>query len=39
MSTDYKTGLFAMARVLRLADGPDAVHRSLIARLEFAKYR
>ena len=31
--------LFAMARVLRLADGPDAVHRSLIARLEFAKYR
>ena len=31
--------LFAMARVLRLADGPDAMHRSLIARLEFAKYR
>ena len=30
--------MFAMARVLRIADGPDAVHRNLIARLEFAKY-
>ncbi len=26
--------LFAQARVLRLADGPDEVHRALIARLE-----
>lgn len=31
--------MFAMARVLRIADGPDAVHRNLIARLEFAKYK
>lgn len=28
------TGLFAHARTLRIADGPDEVHRSLIARLE-----
>lgn len=33
------TGLFALARALRLADGPDAVHRGLIARLEIAKYK
>jgi alkylation response protein AidB-like acyl-CoA dehydrogenase len=32
------TGLFAMARSLRLADGPDAVHRDLIARIELAKH-
>ncbi len=31
--------LFAMARVLRIADGPDEVHRGLIARVELAKYR
>jgi alkylation response protein AidB-like acyl-CoA dehydrogenase len=29
--------LFAQARVLRLADGPDEVHRGLIARIELAK--
>lgn len=33
------TGLFAMARSLRIADGPDAVHRGVIARVELAKYQ
>jgi acyl-CoA dehydrogenase len=32
------TGLLAIARVLRLADGPDEVHRGLIAKMELAKY-
>ncbi len=32
------TGLYAMARALRLADGPDAVHRGIIARLELLKH-
>ena len=30
-------GFFAQARSLRLADGPDEVHRGLIARIELAK--
>jgi acyl-CoA dehydrogenase len=30
---------YAMSRVLRLADGPDEVHRQQIGRMELAKYR
>lgn len=32
------SGLMGMARVLRLADGPDEVHRGMVARLELKKY-
>lgn len=39
LSYDFPlTAMFANARVLRLADGPDEVHRGLIARMELAKY-
>ncbi|HEY1086142.1 MAG TPA: acyl-CoA dehydrogenase family protein, partial [Archangium sp.] len=31
------TGFYAQARALRLADGPDEVHKGLIAKLELAK--
>ena len=30
--------MYAQARVLRIVDGPDAVHRGMIARVELAKY-
>jgi alkylation response protein AidB-like acyl-CoA dehydrogenase len=33
------TSLFAIARALRIADGPDAVHRSLIAKIEIARHQ
>ena len=32
-------GAYAGIRTLRLADGPDEVHRRTIARLEFKKHR
>jgi acyl-CoA dehydrogenase len=31
-------GAWTAARSLRLADGPDEVHRGVIARLELARY-
>ena len=31
--------LYAMARMLRLADGPDAVHRAVVAKAEIARHQ
>jgi hypothetical protein len=31
--------MFATIRTLRIADGPDEVHRALIAKLELKKYK
>lgn len=39
LSNDFPlAAMFANARVMRLADGPDAVHRGMIARVELGKY-
>lgn len=38
LSDDFPlTALYGYARILRLADGPDEVHRALIAKLEYKK--
>ncbi len=40
LSNDFGvSAAYATARLLRLADGPDEVHRNQIARLELAKYK
>ena len=39
VTTDFGTArAYAHARTLRLADGPDEVHRNQIARLELRRY-
>ncbi|KEQ51583.1 acyl-CoA dehydrogenase family protein [Sphingobium chlorophenolicum] len=38
-SDHYLAAAFTMARLLRLADGPDEVHRNQIARLEMRRHR
>lgn len=38
MADSELTRLLAMARALRIADGPDEVHRGMVARLELKKY-
>lgn len=38
LSDDFPlAGLYAYARILRIADGPDEVHRNLIAKLEWKR--
>ncbi|MGB7301924.1 MAG: acyl-CoA dehydrogenase family protein [Burkholderiaceae bacterium] len=40
VSDDFPlAGIYAHQRTLRLADGPDEVHRNAIAKIELAKYR
>jgi len=39
LSADFElASMFAAQRILRLADGPDEVHRATIAKLELARY-
>ena len=35
----YMAQAYARARTIRLADGPDEVHRNQIGRMELAKYK
>jgi acyl-CoA dehydrogenase len=40
MTDDFPlAAMWTNARALRLADGPDEVHRGLVARLEIGKHR
>ncbi|REE07097.1 alkylation response protein AidB-like acyl-CoA dehydrogenase [Paraburkholderia sp. BL27I4N3] len=40
LSNDFGLGAaYALARLLRIADGPDEVHRNQIGKLELAKYK
>ncbi|GAC1572442.1 MAG: hypothetical protein NVS3B5_01310 [Sphingomicrobium sp.] len=40
VTDDFGLGYaYARARVMRFVDGPDEVHRAMIARLELKKYR
>jgi alkylation response protein AidB-like acyl-CoA dehydrogenase len=40
LSEDFPlAAMYAAARILRLADGPDEVHRGLVARWELLPYK
>jgi acyl-CoA dehydrogenase len=40
VTTDFGLAqAYARARTIRLADGPDEVHRNQIGRMELAKYK